>query len=59
MVNTRLGAAELSIENITLDFESESAVERVAPRIKADGEETGQSISPQIVCEFLRHSLFS
>jgi hypothetical protein len=37
----------------------ESAFEPVAPSIKADGEETRQSINPQIVCESHRHSLFS
>ncbi len=31
----------------------------MAPSIKADGEETRQPINPQIVCESLRHSLFS
>ncbi len=31
----------------------------MAPSIKADGEETRQSINPQILCESLRHSLVS
>jgi hypothetical protein len=34
-------------------------VEPVAPSIKANGEETRQSINAQIVCESHRHSLFS